>query len=205
LVEFNESFDRYRNYIQENTWKEKIGPGSGLLYNLGPHLLDHAIILFGEPDAVFGDIRIVRTGSIVDDYFEITLYYPELKVQVHSSYLVREPNPRFVLHGTEGSFVKYGLDVQEADMKAGMIPGIEGWGEEPEEIWGTLNTRIEGLDFYGQIQSMPGNYLAFYDNIFEAIRNGADLEVTADQALMNIHAIELAKESSRRKIILDFY
>ncbi len=205
LVEFIGSFDRYRNYIQENTWKEKTGPGSGLLYNLGPHLIDQAIILFGETDAIHGDIRIVRTGGIVDDYFEVTLYYPDFKAQLHSSYLVREPNPRFILNGTEGSFMKYGLDIQEANMKAGMIPGIEGWGEEPEDTWGTLNATIDGLDFNGQIQSVPGNYLGFYDNIFEVIRNGAALEVTPEQALMNINAIELALESSRRKVVLDFY
>jgi len=205
LVEFIGSFDRYRNYIQENTWKEKGGPGSGLLYNLGPHLIDQALTLFGEPDAIHGDIRIVRTGGVVDDYFEVTLYYPDFKAQLHSSYLVREPNPRFILHGTEGSFVKYGLDVQEADMKAGMIPGVEGWGEEPESMWGTLNATIDELDFDGQIQSLPGNYLRYYDNIFDVIRNNAQLEVTPEQALMNINAIELARESSRRKIVLDFY
>jgi predicted dehydrogenase len=205
LVEFIGNFDRYRNFIQENTWKEKTGPGSGLLYNLGPHLIDQAITLFGEPDAIHGDIRIVRTGGIVDDYFEVTLYYPDFKAQLHSSYLVREPNPRFILHGTEGSFVKYGLDVQEADMKAGIIPGIDGWGEEPEEMWGILNTTIDGLDVNGHIQSIPGNYLGFYNNIFDTIRNGAALDVTPEQALMNIHAIELAIESSRRKIVLDFY
>jgi len=126
IVEFNGIWDRYRNYIQPNTWKEETGPGSGLLYNLGPHLIDQAIVLFGIPEAVYADIRIFRSDSKVNDFFEIYLHYDDVKVRLHSSYLVREPYPRFTIHGTLGSFVKYGLDVQEANLKVGEIPGKTG-------------------------------------------------------------------------------
>ena len=204
VVEFNESFDRFRNFIQPDTWKEETGPGSGLIYNLGPHLIDQAIVLFGAPDAVAADIRSIRTNSKVDDFFEIYLYYEQVKVRLHSSYLVREPYPRFVLHGTLGSFVKYGLDVQEAALKAGKTPDLEGWGEEEESIRGILNTEIDGKHVIEKIKSEPGNYLGFYENIYRVIRNGEKLEVTPYEALMNIHAIELAIESSRDKKILPF-
>ena len=196
VVEYNGSWDRYRNYIQPNTWKEETGPGSGLLYNLGPHLIDQAIVLFGAPDAVAADIRSMRTDSRVDDFFEVYLQYEDVKVRLHSSYLVREPYPRFTVHGTLGSFLKYGLDVQEAALKVGDLPGKPGWGIEDEAIWGTLNTEINGEHVIKKVKSEPGNYLSFYDNIFEAIRNGAKLMVTPQEALLNIHAIELAFQSS---------
>ncbi len=204
VVEFVGNFDRYRNYIQENTWKEESGPGSGLLYNLGPHLIDQVFVLFGAPSGVWGDIRKIRSGTRVDDYFDITLHYEGVKARVHSSYLVREPYPRFVLHGTEGSFVKYGLDKQEADLKAGLIPGTAGWGVEPEGLWGILNTTINTLPFRGRVESEPGNYLSFYDNIYEAIRNKKPLEVPAMESLWNVYAIELARESAKKGKMMPF-
>jgi predicted dehydrogenase len=204
VVEFNSHFDRYRNYIQPNTWKEDPGPGSGLLYNLGPHLIDQAIVLFGIPQAVSADIRTIRTDSIVDDFFEISLQYDEVKVRLHSSYLVREPYPRFTIHGTLGSFVKYGLDVQEAALKVGGIPGSPGWGTEEEQFWGTLNTEIDGEPVVKKVQSEVGNYMLFYDNIYGAIRNNVDLAVRPQEALLNIHAIELAFQSSREGKTLPF-
>lgn len=204
VVEFNGNFDRYRNYIQPNTWKEETGPGSGLLYNLGPHLIDQALVLFGIPEAISADIRVVRTDSLVDDFFEIYLHYDEVKVRLHSSYLVREPYPRFTIHGTLGSFVKYGLDVQEANLKVGEIPGEAGWGVEEESIWGTLNTEINGEHVVKRVKSEPGNYLAFYDNIYEAIRKAGKLAVTPQEALLNIHAIELAFQSSKEGRALPF-
>ena len=197
IVEFTGSFDRYRNFIQENTWKEEPGPGSGLLYNLGPHLIDQVIVLFGHPEALHADIRKVRTGTQVDDFFDISLYYPDLKAQVHSSYLVREPSPRFTLHGTLGSFIKYGLDPQEAALKAGGIPGRPGWGIEEETLSGWLNTEIEGIPIQGKVTSEPGNYLAYYDNIFDAIRNKKSLSVPAKQSLLNIYIMEKAFESAK--------
>jgi predicted dehydrogenase len=197
LVEFNASWDRYRNYIQPNTWKEETGPGSGLLYNLGPHLIDQAVVLFGMPDAVAADIRAFRTDSKVDDFYEIYLQYPEVKVRLHSSYLVREPYPRFTLHGTLGSFVKYGLDVQEAALKVGENPDKPGWGIEDAEIWGTLNTEIDGEHVMKKIESEPGNYMTFYDNVFDAIRKGAPLAVIPQESLLNIHIIQLAFQSSK--------
>jgi len=203
VVEFIGSFDRYRNYIQDNTWKEETGPGSGLLYNLGPHLIDQVIVLFGNPNAVSADIRKIRKGTRVDDFFDIGLHYDHLKARVHSSYLVREPFPRFVIHGTLGSFIKYGLDPQEADLKAGGIPGSPGWGMEDETIRGEINTEIHGIHLKGKVTSKPGNYLAYYDNIYETIREKKRLLVPALESLMNINIIELAMESAKKGKVLN--
>ncbi|MBR9999362.1 MAG: Gfo/Idh/MocA family oxidoreductase [Cyclobacteriaceae bacterium] len=197
IVEFIASFDRYRNFIQEDTWKEDTGPGSGLLYNLGPHLIDQVLVLFGHPEALYADIRQVRSGTKVDDYFDISLYYPGLKARVHSSYLVREPFPRFTLHGNSGSFVKFGLDPQEDALKAGGIPGSAGWGIEDKSIHGWLNSEIEGIHVEGKVSSERGDYLAYYDNIYAAIRNDKPLTVPAKESLYNIYIIEKAFESSR--------
>jgi scyllo-inositol 2-dehydrogenase (NADP+) len=197
IVEFDSHFDRYRNYIQENTWKEDTGPGSGLLYNLGPHLIDQVLLLFGDPEALHADIRKVRAGTRVDDFFDISLIYPGLKARVHSSYLVREPFPRFSLHGTLGSFIKYGLDPQEAALKAGGIPGGDHWGMEEDSIHGWLNTEISNLHIRGKISSEAGNYLAYYDNIRDAIRHNKPLAVPAGESLKNIYILQKAFESSK--------
>jgi predicted dehydrogenase len=204
VAEFESNFDRYRNYIQPDTWKEETGPGSGLLYNLGPHLIDQAIVLFGKPGAVFADIRKIRDHTTVDDYFEITLFYEKVKVRLHSSYLVRSPNPRFVVHGTLGSFIKYGLDPQEEDLKKGGIPGSPGWGEESANIRGTLETEIGGSYRKEKIKSERGNYLEYYDGLFRAIREKKPFAVTAEEALLNIHAIELAYRSNNNRTVVEF-
>ena len=116
----------------------------------------------------------------------------------------KTPNPRFVLHGAHGSFVKFGLDPQEETLKKGMKPGQPGWGEENEDIWGTLESELGGNPVKKKIKSEMGNYLEYYTGIYQIIREGKPLHVTAEQALMNIHAIELAHQSSRERRALEF-
>jgi predicted dehydrogenase len=197
LVEFESHYMRYRNYIQPNTWKESVSQGIGLSYNLGSHMIDQALTLFGMPEAVWADIDSLRDDSEVDDYYHIRLIYPRLKVTLRASYLVREQGPRYTLHGTLGSFLKYGLDPQEEALKQGENPAMPGWGKESEEFWGILNTEINGLSFRGKVETLAGNYSAFYDNIHDALRQGAALEVQPEQALNVIRVIEKATESSR--------
>lgn len=198
LVDYEAHFDRFRNYIQQNTWKEDPGAESGLIYNLGSHLIDQALVLFGKPEAVTGNLRIVRKGGRVNDYFDLTLHYPELDARLKSSYLVRQPGPRFILHGNDGSFVKYGTDPQEEALKLGANPNQPNWGKEPEANWGYINTQSGDLRLQGQIESLPGNYSRFYENIFEAIRNKAELLVKPEQAMEGIRIIEAAMESSKQ-------
>lgn len=203
LVLFESHFDRFRNYLQD-TWKERPGTGTGTVYNLGSHLIYEALDFFGEPQTVFADIRAERTGSSVDDTFDIFLGYPELKVMLRSSYLVKEPGPRYILHGTEGSYIKWGQDPQEEALKAGQWPGTAGWGTEPPESWGILNTTINGTHFRGRIETLPGNYLAFYDNLYNAIRKGEELIVTPEKAARVIRIIELAYQSNREQKVIPF-
>ena len=206
LVEFESTFPRYRNFIKEGTWKETGEMGGGLTYNLGAHVIDQAVQLFGIPEAIFADIDIIRTGGLVDDYFVIHLLRPskapEIKITLKSSYLMCEPEPRFVLHGTEGSFVKYGLDRQEEDLNAGLMPDSPNWGVEDEAIWGLLHTEKEGKIVRKKYRSQTGNYAGFYDNIYRHLRLGEPLQTDASEVLPVIRLIEAAWKSSKRKEVI---
>ncbi len=206
LVEFESTFPRFRNYIKPGSWKETGNQGGGITYDLGVHLIDQAIQLFGMPEAVFADIEIMRDGGITDDYFIIHLLRcrkaPNIKVTLKASYLMCEPEPRFVLHGTNGSFVKYGLDSQEADLNAGITPDTPHWGEENEINWGILHTHQDGVYTRKKYPSLKGNYAAFYNNIYEHLRNNQSLEVKLEDVLNVICLIEAAHQSSLEKKIV---
>ena len=195
LVEYEAHFDRYRNFIRDS-WKEKPENNTGTLYNLGSHLIDQALVLFGIPDAVYADIRKQRTGALVDDLFDLNLLYPGIKVTLKCSYLVREPGPRFMLHGTEGSYVKHGADPQEEALTRGRYPDEPGWGTESEEKWGILNTTLNGLHYYGRIETLPGCYQNFYYELYDTLVNGAPLTVKPEESLAGIRIIRAAYESS---------
>ena len=158
LVEYEAHFDRYRNLIQEGTWKEDPESGTGVLFNLGSHLIDQALQLFGTPVYVTADIRTQRTDGVTDDAFTIWLGYDSVKVTLKASYLVREPGPRFQLHGTKGSYLNYSTDPQEEQLKAGKWPTGEDWGKEPEAGWGYMNTEKEDGHFQGKYETLPGDY-----------------------------------------------
>lgn len=199
LVEFESHFDRFRNYIQEGTWKEDPDCGTGNIYNLGSHMIDQVLVLFGMPESLYADLGMLRDGSVVHDYYDLHLYYPRFKAILKSSYLVREPGPRYQLHGTLGSFVKYGIDPQEELLKSGEIPVGEEWGRENEEQWGILNSAIHGEPVRKRLETLPGNYHAFYDNLYEAIREGKGLAVKPEEALNVIRIIRAAIRSNRGK------
>jgi scyllo-inositol 2-dehydrogenase (NADP+) len=203
LVEYEAHFDRFRNFIQENSWKEDPKPGIGVLYNLGSHLIDQALVLFGWPQALWAQLRTIRPGGKVVDSFELLLLYQGLKVTLKSSYLVREPGPRYTLHGTQGSFVKFGFDPQEEALNAGRLPSEPGWGQEPPERWGKLNTALNGLHLEAKIETIPGSYLGYYANIHDAIREGKPLAVTAEQARQTIAIIEAAMQSDREGRVVE--
>lgn len=202
LVEYEAHYDRFVSSVVPNTWKEESGPGSGTLYNLGSHMIDQALVLFGKPKAISADIATHRSGSRIDDYYDLRLYYPGFKAILKTSLLVRELGPRYVLHGTSGSFVKYGIDPQEEALKIGKLIDSPEWGKEPTSDWGILNTEKDEIALRGNVQSIPGNYGHFYDNVYEAIREGGKLKVKPEEAAMVIYLIELAFQSSKegRKI-----
>ena len=205
IAEFESRYDRFRNYLKPQAWREEALPGSGLLYDLGSHLIDQAITLFELPEAITADIRMQRPGSAVDDNFELILHYPHLKVSLKSGMLVREPLQRFIVLGMQGSFVKKGLDVQEEALKAGIHPtSTPSWGVEPESIWGTINTTTNGLHIRGVVESERGNYCDYYQNIYEVIRGKASLIVTPRQARDVIRVIELAVQSHQKRKTIDY-
>jgi len=206
LVEFESTFSRYRNFIKPDTWKETGKSGEGLIYNLGSHVIDQALQLFGMPEAIFADIATLRSDGKVDDYFIIHLLHPvnapEVKITLKSSYLMCEAEPRFVLHGTEGSYIKYGVDRQESDLTTGLIPYSPHWGEEDESLWGQLHTERDGIIIKGKYPSVPGNYGDFYDNIFLHLRCDGILLSDAEGTLPVIQLIEAAIKSSREQTVI---
>ena len=199
-MDFEVHFDRFRNYVKES-WKDQAN-GTGTLYNLGSHLVDQALNLFGMPDRLFCDTRMLRDGALTDDSYDLWLHYPGFKCLLRSSYLVREPGPSFMLHGTEGSFLAWGSDPQERDLKAGKIPGSKGWGVDPDFSHARIHTDYRGKHLEGEYPLLPGNYLEYYDNVQEAIRQGSPLLVTPEQARDVIRIIEAAYESSRKAQVI---
>ena len=205
VVELEAHYDRFRNYIESNTWKEEAGIGTGILYNLGSHMLDQILVLFGMPHEIDARIGIQRPGGKVDDFYDLRLQYEGLNVIVKSSYLVREQGPRYMVHGTEGSFIgSSGVDPQEQALKEKKIPGSIGWGTHPRDTWGKINTSINGLHVEGVIETIPGDYQMFYKNLYEVIREGKPLAVKPEESRDVIKLIEAAYESNRLRKAVRF-
>lgn len=192
IVEAEFHFDRYSENLSTKAHKEIPGAGTGALYDLGSHLIDQALQLFGMPDSVFADIRIIRPVSKVDDYFDLLLYYPAIRVRIKSSYLVREPLPGYILHGSKGSFIKPKTNIQEIMLQAGKLPGTKDWGVEPESERGLLHTEKNGKIIREYISSEPGNYGEYYNVMYDAIRNDNAVPVSAEDGLNVIKIIEEA-------------
>jgi scyllo-inositol 2-dehydrogenase (NADP+) len=203
LVAYHSHFDRFRNTLRPNAWREGARPGSGILYDLGAHLLDQALTLFGPPEALSAEIRTERDGAQADDRFELVLHYSRLRVSLGAGMLLREARPRFALYGTAGSYVKHGLDPQEAALKAGSVPTAPDWGQEPENAWGLLNTTIGDLHIRGAVETLPGQYQAYYANLHAALTAGTPLAVRPEQARAVIRLIEYAQESAAARRTID--
>ena len=200
LREYEAHFDRFRNYKKLNAWKEDDQePGAGILYDLGSHLIDQALHLFGAPQEIYADIRSQRPGVEVDDNFEIILYYENLKVTLKAGMLVKSRLPKFTLFGTQGSFTKYGMDVQESQSRNGMDPSHHEWGIEKKEDEGGIEYIENEQDVSKNIPTEKGDYPAFYKSLYQTIINGLDPEVSSEDGHNVIKLIELAKESNQTK------
>jgi len=195
-VEVVSTFNRFRNQIQEDAWREKSQAGSGVLYDLGPHLIDQSIQIFGKPDQLYADIREQR-GGVTDDYFELDLYYPNLKVKLKAGVLVADPSPRFTVRGTEGAFVTFGLDPQEQNLKEGKKL------DSNDHSWGTLYKWEDGKMTEEQVKIVMGNYSAFYRDMASAIKGKGELPVDPNDAAYVIYLIELAFKSNMEGKRLD--
>ncbi|BFG70215.1 Gfo/Idh/MocA family oxidoreductase [Sediminibacterium sp. KACHI17] len=202
LKEVSFRFDRFKNTIGNKTHKEQPGPGAGLLNDLGPHLIDQALVLFGKPEKIFADIRILRPDSLVDDYFDLLLYYPSLRVRLISSLLVKKPIPSFILHGSKGSFIKNRGDVQEADLIAGKQPGSADWGIEPETADGSIYTMIDGKDHEEKVRTLTGNYGIYYDRIYQSIIHHTTAPVTANEGIHVMQLLEAAMHSHETQTVI---
>ncbi len=203
IVEAEFHFDRYNPILSPKKHKETANSGAGILKDLGPHIIDQALCLFGLPKSVFADIRITREHSLVDDYFDILLYYSSFRVSLKAGFFVREAIPAYVIHGKKGSFLKPRADVQEDELKLGNKPNLDTWGTESIEKQWLLHTEINGEIVKQQIPTLQGNYYDFFDGVYHSIIQNAIEPVTAQDGVHVMQIIEAAIQSSAKKKAID--
>jgi scyllo-inositol 2-dehydrogenase (NADP+) len=203
LVEAEFHFDRYNPLLSAKAHKETANDGAGILKDLGPHLIDQAVALFGSPKAVFADIRTTREGSVVDDWIDLLLIYADLRVRLKAGFFVKEANPAYTIHGKKGSFLKPRGDVQEDDLKAGKKPNLELWGTESESLQGLLHTEIDGKEIRKKIPTLQGNYFSFFDGVYDAISNHKTEPVTAQDGVKVMQIIEAAIASNTEQKVIN--
>jgi predicted dehydrogenase len=196
---FESHFDRFRPQVQDR-WREQPGPGAGAWFDLGPHLCDQVLCLFGPPEAVTARCLALREGARATDNFHVLLHYPGLEVILHGGTFAAGPNIRFQVQGTGGSFVKYGIDPQEKRLRAGTRPDTPDWAAEPPNAYGTLYT----ADSMKVVPTETGGYQNFYRQLAQAIHGRGPVPVTLADALTGIALLELAEESSWRGETLAF-
>jgi scyllo-inositol 2-dehydrogenase (NADP+) len=199
VVEYEARFDRFRLEAKAGAWREKGDfPAAGVLWDLGPHVLDGALVLFGEPETISAQTLCQRKSSTIDDAFDVHMQYPRLRATLRARIIAYAPSHHLLLHGTQGSFIKFGMDPQEEILRSPKCPdGLDwgaNWGEDKEELWGTLSRVNEAPR---KIKTERGDYRGFYANVRDAIEKKASLDVTPDQALRTMRAILLAHKSSR--------
>jgi scyllo-inositol 2-dehydrogenase (NADP+) len=218
IVHVSSHFDRFRPQQRAGSWKEAAGQSNGLLFDLGPHLVDQALALFGPPTRIAASVRFDRDTTAIDDAFDIVLEYELagklLRYECHASMIAADPAPRFHVNGTHGSFVKFGLDAQESALKDGTRPPPLGqpgdWLGEPESAWGTLTLAPDPTD-PTQLQSTKlatahGDYRLFYASVRDAIHGESPLAIPAEDAFRTLKLLELALQSSvqQRTLSVDF-
>lgn len=200
IVDYESHFDRYRiNPRPNGAWREQSLPGSGIFYDLGSHLIDQALWFFGMPQAVTAEINNQRSWALTDDHFDLRLHYATFTATFKSGMICRIPGPTYMLHGTNGSFVKYGLDIQEATLDGGAIPQGKDWGKEPESIWGSIDAEYKGVKIKGKLESEQGDYRDYFINLRDAINGKEEIAVKPEEARNVMRIIEIAFQSSREK------
>lgn len=200
IVSFEANYDRYRPQLKPGAWRERRGPGAGIFFDIGPHLIDHALVLFGMPAAITADIRIAREGAEVDDTFDVALHYPGgLRADLRSSILAAAPRPHLSLRGTRGSFVKRSVDPQELNLRYGKIPESGPWSAEPEENWGELTIAETGQLTTRKVPSLDCDYRVFYANLRDAMLGTAALLVPPEWGVNVMRLLELARKSSEER------
>jgi len=196
VVHFESGIERFRPVVQDR-WRERGGPGAGLWFDLGPHLIDQALQLFGLPDRLFADLGTLRDGGRADDWFHVVLHYADRRVILRGSMLVAGGAPRFVVHGTEGSLVKRCADRQENQLRAGMIPGDAGWGEDPDDL-----LLFDGDGGNHSLPATGGDQRQYYRGIADALSDAAPNPVRPIEALAVMSVIEAGFESARKGVVV---
>jgi scyllo-inositol 2-dehydrogenase (NADP+) len=202
ILRFESSYDRYRPAPKPGAWREKAGPGSGVLFDLAPHLIDHALTLLGKPESVGADVRIERQGMSTDDAFDLYLYYPGgVRAQLKATMMCATPRPRFAVLGTKGSFVKKDFDPLENSLRNGTIPSGDVWVLEKEESWGELTTVEDRRNSLRKVPSR-GDWREFYANVRDVLLGKAELSVKPEQILDVMITLDLAIKSSQQRCAL---
>lgn len=193
LRSFTINIDRYRPQPGPKKWKEEQHPAAGLLYDMGVHLLDEALMLFGDPQFVAADLRVQRSSGLVNDYFSIRLDYKDFHVNLQAGLLAREAAPAYILHGEQGSYVKLTQDVQESHLLQGVSPVGDSWREEAREFWGVLHNDSGRA----ALPTVAGDYRDFYNNLYAALGDKSLLLTTPQRALRIMTLLERVIESGR--------
>ncbi|HMR82999.1 MAG TPA: Gfo/Idh/MocA family oxidoreductase [Niabella sp.] len=203
LKEAELRYDRYRTGHSGKDHKEGDKPGAGNLHDLGAHLIDQAIQLFGFPEAVFADVFAMRDNMVANDYFEVLLYYPRpFRVRIKGTVFARESGYAYTIQGENGTFMQQRSDLQEARLQADEIPSLETWIPTPQGFDGILHTIINGEPVRKETRSEMGNYMDYYEEVYQALVNGAPNPVPASDAVLTMRIIDAALQSSReRKVI----
>ena len=197
IVNFESHFDRLRPAVVDR-WKEK--PGAGVWQDLGPHLVDQALQLFGPPLGIYADLAAQKPGGQVADYAHVLLRYDRLRVILHAGQIVHESSPRYLVHGTRASFIKHGMDAQEGQSRAGLRPGASDWGVDPSP--GLLARQTDGVITRTPAPPERGDYPRFYAAMRDAVLTDAPPPVTVDQALQVMRVLDAGHRSvaQRREI-----
>lgn len=203
LQEMEIHYDRYRSEPSGKAHKEGTLPAAGTFYDLGAHMIDQSLQLFGWPKALFADIDIMRKGFDAPDYFELLLFYEnKLRVRIKSSMLTRELLPSYMLNGTKGSFYQQRSDQQEEQLLAGTVPSVEPWAPATAEPDGLLHTEIDGAVVRKKITSVPGNYMGYFDDVYKALTGKGPNPVPGEDGIKIMKIIELALQSNKEKKVL---
>lgn len=190
---FYSSYNRFRPEVKDR-WREQEQPGAGILYDLGAHLIDQALVLFGMPETVTAHLRHQRPGAKAVDHFHLILGYPKTDVILHGNCLSTAPGPRFQVFGSKGTYIKYGMDPQEDDLRQQKGPATDGWGLEPADQYGTL-THADSSE--QKLATTQGGYEQFYQQIAGAILHNSPAPVEPGSALDVIKVIEAAYQSNK--------
>jgi predicted dehydrogenase len=205
IAQFESHFERFRPEPKAGAWRESADPAlaGGLLFDLGAHLIDQALQLFGWPETVYAEQTRRRAGVAVDDDSFVALRFPGGEVaHLWMSVIPRVAGPRLRVVGARGVYEKYGLDPQEAQLVSGLRPGDAEYGREPSEQRGTLTTELDGVTIEATVESLPGSYQDYYAGVRDALRAGKPMSVDPRDSLDVIRIIEAARASAERSEVV---